>query len=622
MVRPYSGIWLLVLVLLCATSTVRASASFENGLLEADKLRSVDHSRFAVLLDELNTDKQQASEAQLHHLQYLRAYQSVVHRNQVEEGIATAKALFEHTKAVDLKFRAGSLLVNSYAINRNFTEGLRYLNLTLSMRHRVHAKDIRQDGLDAAAAFYNQMGQYKIGLQYAQETLSDTPNPRALCIARLLQMESQFHLDMLPAEDAAIRHGIDQCLAIGEKLMANLIRVLLARKWAASGQAGDAISLLEEHLREVNSIDYHFLIAEVRSLLAELYLRNGEPALAQRHAVEAIAQAEHVSSSLSLVSAYRILYQIAEREGDSVAALALYRRYADADKAHISDVKARELAYEIVRHETLQKTQQIELLHGENQLLLLQQRVDQQANQNTRLMMLLLALLVALIGYWAYKVKRVQQSLRRFAETDALTGISNRHHFTVQTERALAQSAADGEACALIMFDLDHFKTINDSYGHDIGDWVLNQVARTCEGLCRRIDQFGRLGGEEFAILLRGIDLASATRLAEDCRVRLTQIDSRESGHAFVVTASFGVSATPLAGYNLAKLLSHADQMLYSGKRSGRNRVNAYTGDLFNPAPLQVVPRSDGLPPKHAGPLVAQASAGHLAELPVEQLRS
>ena len=360
----------------------------------------------------------------------------------------------------------------------------------------------------------------------------------------------------------------------------------------------------------------------MHSLLAELLLAKNDLEAADAHAQAAIAKGESLASSLALVAAYKTRYEVADRRHDSDAALAFFRSYAEADRAYLDDVKARELAYHIVREETLQKTQQIERLHGQNQLLLLQQRVDQQANQNTRLMMLLLALLVALIGYWAYKVKRVQQSLRRFAETDALTGISNRHHFTVQTERALAQSAADGEACALIMFDLDHFKTINDSYGHDIGDWVLNQVARTCEGLCRRIDQFGRLGGEEFAILLRGIDLASATRLAEDCRVRLTQIDSRESGHAFVVTASFGVSATPLAGYNLAKLLSHADQMLYSGKRSGRNRVNAYTGDLFNPAPLQVVPRSDGLPPKHAGPLVAQASAGHLAELPVEQLRS
>ena len=79
--------------------------------------------------------------------------------------------------------------------------------------------------------------------------------------------------------------------------------------------------------------------------------------------------------------------------------------------------------------------------------------------------------------------------------------------------------------------------------------------------------------------------------------MRLTQIDSRESGHGFVVTASFGVSATPLSGYDLAKLLSHADQMLYSAKRAGRNRVHAFTGDSLHPPQLQVVSRTDAFSP-------------------------
>lgn len=616
MARTHSGIWLLaiVLVLVCAAPTVRAFASFEQRLQEADKLRSSDGPRFTTLLDELDAGSKDATPVQLQRLRYLRAYQSVVYRNQPRQGIIQAKAVFDEAKAPDLKFRAGSLLVNTYAFTRNFTEGLRYLNQTLPMRSRVHDKDIRHDGINSAAVLYNQLGQYQLGLHYAQETLSDHPNPRARCAAGLMRLEAMSQLGKLPTDDASVHHDIDRCLAIREKLPANLIRVVLARKWVARGETDRAIALLEQHLPEIDAIGYHRLIAGVRSLLAELHLRKGELVVAQQDAEATIAQAEHLPSSMFLATAYNVLYQIAARQGQPVAALAFYRSYAEADKAHLTDIKARELAYQIVREETLQKTQQIERLHGENQLLLLQQRVDRQDNQNTRLMVLMLALLVALIGYWAYKVKRVQQSLRRFAETDALTGISNRHHFTLQAEQALAQSAADGEACALIMFDLDHFKTINDSYGHDIGDWVLKQVARTCEGLCRRIDQFGRLGGEEFAILLRGIDLQSATRLAEDCRVRLTQIDSRESGHAFVVTASFGVSATPLSGYNLAKLLSHADQMLYSGKRSGRNRVNAYTDDLLNPPQLQVVPRSNGFPPQRAGSPAPQD--------PVENLRS
>src|SRR3546814_3277107 len=110
------------------------------------------------------------------------------------------------------------------------------------------------------------------------------------------------------------------------------------------------------------------------------------------------------------------------------------------------------------------------------------------------------------------------------------------------------------------MFDLDHFKSINDRFGHDTGDWALKKVAEHCRTFCRRVDHLGRLGGEEFAILLSGCDLRGAKRVAEDCRVRIASIDSQPSGHRFLVTASFGVTASSLSGYDLAKLLSHADK--------------------------------------------------------------
>ncbi|WP_146907073.1 GGDEF domain-containing protein [Arenimonas daejeonensis] len=108
------------------------------------------------------------------------------------------------------------------------------------------------------------------------------------------------------------------------------------------------------------------------------------------------------------------------------------------------------------------------------------------------------------------------------------------------------------------MFDLDEFKTINDRHGHATGDWVLQQVGSACRSVCRKNDLFGRLGGEEFAFLLTGADSASALQLAQDCRRRLAQIDTADTGAKFRITASFGVAATADSGYDFQMLLARA----------------------------------------------------------------
>jgi len=581
--RPLAG---LLIAALCGVASAAGAAApgFEALLREADSLRSADAKRFGDHLKALQAKAAGASLEQQQRLRYLDAYHKIVYGNALDAGIEQAQALFRETGDADLKFRAGSLAVNGFAINRKFTDGLRHLNQTLAIRRDVKDKDIRHDGINAAAVLYNQLGQYELGLRYAEETLADSPNPRARCFAEHFRVEARYYLGRLPKDDGAIRSVVAQCAALRENITANLARAIQARHLAAQGKRDDAIHLLESHMAQVDALGYAGLIAEFRSVLASLQLERGEQNAAEQHALSAIEHERTVAGARPLADAFRTLYQVAEHRGDLPQAFSYYKRYAKADRDWLNEVKTRELAYQIVRHETLQQTQQIELLNQQNEVLKLQQKVQQQNAQNTRLIVLLLLLLLASIGFWAYKTKRVQMSLRRMAETDALTGICNRHHFTQQSEQALAQCARAGEDVALVMFDLDHFKSINDRYGHDTGDWVLQRVAEICAPVCRQIDFFGRIGGEEFAILLIGIDARGAKRLAEDCRVRIAGIDSGDSGYRFKPTASFGVTTTALSGYDLAKMLSHADKMLYRAKHGGRNRVFVYE----IPVPLQL----------------------------------
>ncbi|WP_296278257.1 GGDEF domain-containing protein [Pseudoxanthomonas sp.] len=546
---------------------------------QAETIKTSQPARFYEVLDRLEKRVEEATPEQRLKLRLLRAHGFLM-KGKSEPAIRELRQIQQETQDPEMLFWTGSLLVNTYALTRKFEQGLTTLNDILPLATKVEKKDVRHRGLLVAGLLYNQVGEYTLGEQYAQQVLSDAPDGRNRCAAGNLVAEAALGLKKSPSEEA-IFSTIKTCEEQKEPILGGLTRTYLARKWVEDGKVDQAIELLERYLPAVTATGYPLVISEYHAMLASMYLKLGDMRTAKSHANEAVERGAGMTS-LPLVVAYKTLYEIAERQGDPAGALVRYRQYADADKAYLNDVKTRQLAYQIVRQQILQKTQQISMLDQENQVLQLQRKVDQQAAQNTRLIVILLVLLIASIGYWAFKIKRVQLSLKKMAETDALTGICNRHHFTLRAERALAECARNGEQAALIMFDLDHFKNINDRFGHGTGDWALKEVAEASKGFCRRIDVLGRLGGEEFAILMYGCDLRAAARVAEDCRVRLAQIETRETGHVFAITGSFGVTSSQHSGYSLARLLSHADKQLYRAKHNGRNRVCVYDSEQDN----------------------------------------
>lgn len=163
-----------------------------------------------------------------------------------------------------------------------------------------------------------------------------------------------------------------------------------------------------------------------------------------------------------------------------------------------------------------------------------------------------------------------RETLERLAHTDALTELPNRRALMAELNREAAMSARFGLPLAVIEFDLDHFKEINDVYGHQTGDQVLATVARHVQRRLRATDMFGRLGGEEFLVLAAGNGLADATRLAEElCR---SLREHPMAGDRGWVTASFGVAVYEIGDTGDA-ILARADQALYAAKRDGRDRV-------------------------------------------------
>lgn len=555
------------------SAATTGSPAFDAMLKQAESVRSADPAQFQSLLGQLNASIDAASKAQREQLQYLKAYQ-LAYTGRFDLGIDAAKKLFDRSSDVNMKFRSGALIVNGYAATRDFTQGLRYLDQTLALVDQVTDPDLRHQGWSAAGVIYNQVGQFEQGKRFAEQMLADQPSPRTRCFAGALRLESMYGLGPLSGEDAAIETLMQHCTDVGELMAANFARAQLARLWGDRGDHSKALALLYEHLPEVESTRYPRLIGEIHSLLAEQNLALGYRTEAEFHATQAIRNSTGIQHSLPLVAAYRVMYQSAQQRGDTAAALEHHIKYAEADKAYLDSVKARELAFQLIRNETQQKTQTIELLNRQNEVLTLQQQVNAKSTQANRLLIALLAVLLASIGYWALKVKKMQVSFRHLAETDALTGISNRHHFTRRATAVLEQCRKSNQLVGLVMVDLDHFKTINDRFGHATGDWALKAVANACREVCRRDDLLGRLGGEEFALLLVGCDADASVALADACRQRIAAIDTLPSGHHFQITASFGVAGSRNCGHAFDALLAKADDALYLSKRDGRDRVS------------------------------------------------
>lgn len=176
--------------------------------------------------------------------------------------------------------------------------------------------------------------------------------------------------------------------------------------------------------------------------------------------------------------------------------------------------------------------------------------------------------------YMAAKVSNLQ--LLEVSNTDGLTGVRNRRYFDLQLEEELNRARRTKEPVALMILDLDHFKKVNDEYGHIIGDECLIAVARCLKNSAKRIsDTVARYGGEEFALILANTNEADCLVLAERIRNAVEIIDINVNGSRVPLTISIGVSccAVSTGGYDGVNLLTAADSALYLAKDEGRNRV-------------------------------------------------
>ena len=172
-------------------------------------------------------------------------------------------------------------------------------------------------------------------------------------------------------------------------------------------------------------------------------------------------------------------------------------------------------------------------------------------------------------------------TLQHESLTDVLTGLPNRRHFNDILKKAMTVSQRHQRPLCVAYFDLDYFKKINDTYGHDAGDMVLKEVCKALQSNLRNDDSIGRMGGEEFCICMPDTSLEEAKIPIERYRMVIESLQLVYKNTPIYVTASFGLTQFKPFKHDIASLLAHSDHALYESKSHGRNRVTALSYDFF-----------------------------------------
>lgn len=345
----------------------------------------------------------------------------------------------------------------------------------------------------------------------------------------------------------------------------------------ALGNIGGALRRLERYDEALATNARIIALAEKsdsKVRLADALTDTGQILIQQAHYDEAapyLARAVDVSRANGLKRNEREAelqwVKLEEGKGDYRSAL----QHFYSQDALRSDIFSEERA-----RATAELQQKYEAEKRERELQARQLELAAQRNaRNFFIAVSLLVLVIAIANYGRYRAKRREaELLDRLARTDALTGLSNRRSVMEALAREQRRVERGAPPFSVVLVDVDHFKQVNDRFGHDSGDAVLKQVAGSLRAAARDVDDAARWGGEEFLVLLPATAPDEAVAAAERMRVRVRELSIEANGQPLQVTASFGVSSLQ-AGEPFDACIRRADEALYKAKRDGRDRVVA-----------------------------------------------
>jgi len=495
----------------------------------------------------------------------------------------TAKALSAFELAVSEAEAAGDdeMLANALyqrgwlrGVQGDFALGLIDLRRSVTLYEKSDFPEHSRTAVNGIATIYNRMGDYAQAQQHferaAKEQLAAGMQREAMVTLYNLG-RTREHLGQWDGAQAAYLQAMGLARSIGYARGEAYVHRGMASVHNARGQYRQALGRLAEAEKlAAGTADARLQaqLALVRGVALRGLKRPAESIAALNRALASFGKAEALAE---LAATHAALAAAQADLGDWRAAFENQRLLKEiTDRLHARQLDQRFMTLK-VEFDTAAREKENALLVREKAATVAALELQQRASRSHFLAITLAIVLAFVLGLLAWRHRRTSRTMHTLAMTDELTGLPNRRAVLAR----LGQLLGAGNNCAVLILDIDHFKAINDQHGHLVGDEVLRTVAGVVAGELRWPMVGGRLGGEEFLLVLPDLDVDKAVQVGEQVRSAVARIDTTRwfSGQPLSVSAGVAIAHPGVGG--VADALHRADQALYAAKSAGRNRVHA-----------------------------------------------
>ncbi|AVT48809.1 GGDEF domain-containing protein [Shewanella baltica] len=557
------------------------SINYDDGLLELEQLQYTNMQSAITKLHELEADFEYMTRFQQGRLLVFKGT-SFIYAGKYQEALDNLIQSENLVQNSDYLFSAYSYEATAYIALRNFKDAFVVMSKSLELIGRIENIDIKRAAYLRLASLYSAMGiKEEVGSYAAKaESLASADDVKDICTAKLYLSVYQLELEAFTKAFDEFQYTHDFCESNGFPLISFIALKGMGESKLRLQEYSSAVALLLKALKGYESFNFQLEINSVHSLLTEAYFALKQSAEVVEHAKFVTSLPNDPSYTELKHTVFKVLAGLNAENKQFEQAYEYSKKEQYYNQLMFDEVKMKTLAYQAAKFNADEQSREINLLNKERELYVAQQTVKEREYTNMLMFVTILVGGLFFLGILLAVGQMQKRKFMRMARMDALTGILNRGAGQELGENLFVQATARGGDFSVILFDLDFFKRINDSFGHGTGDWTLKKVVDALKFHIRNGDVFARIGGEEFAILLPYADEEKAMEVAEQCRARIEAIDTQHSGHKFVITASFGVSGLMADDLSLDPLFHRADMALYAAKANGRNAVVRYSDIL------------------------------------------